>query len=144
MRYVKTISKGVFAAFFVLAGVAHFVNEPFYLKIMPDYIPQALHRPAVIVSGVFEVLLGVLLVIPPTTRLAAWGLIALLVAVFPANLYAFQHSEELFGISRTAHFVRLPLQAVMIAWAYWYTRAEPAGSAPPIAADQESAGRAGR
>jgi uncharacterized membrane protein len=89
---------------------------------MPDYIPQVLHRPAVVVSGIAEVLLGVLLLIPATSRLAAWGLIALLIAVFPANIYAFQHSEEIFGISPSAHFWRLPLQGVMIAWAYWYTR----------------------
>jgi uncharacterized membrane protein len=124
MRYVNTILKWVFAVFFVVAGVMHFVNEPFYLKIMPDYIREDLHRPAVIVSGVFEVLLGVMLLVPKTTVLAAWGLIALLLAVFPANIYAFQHSEEIFGISRWAHFARLPLQAVMIAWAYWYTRPE--------------------
>jgi uncharacterized membrane protein len=122
MRYVKTILKWAFGVFFIGAGIMHFVNEPFYLKIMPDYIPVGLHRPAVVVSGIFEVLLGALLLVPATTRLAAWGIIALLVAVFPANIYAFLHSEELFGISQQSHFIRLPLQAVMIAWAYWYTR----------------------
>jgi uncharacterized membrane protein len=128
MRYVKIITKWLFAVLFIAAGVNHFLNEPFYLRIMPDYIPQSLHRPAVIVSGAFEVLLGVLLVIPPTTRLAAWGIIALLIAVFPANIYAFQHSEEIFDISKSQHFIRLPLQGVMIAWAYWYTRPERAVS----------------
>jgi uncharacterized membrane protein len=144
MRYVKTISKWMFAAFFVAAGVMHFINEPFYLKIMPDYIPRELHTPAVIVSGVAEVLLGVMLVIGQTTRLAAWGLIALLIAVFPANIYAFQHSEELFGISQSRHFIRLPLQAVMIVWAYWYTRPERGRDAALRgAAGEESPGRAG-
>lgn len=137
MRYVKTILKWVFGVFFVGGGVGHFVNEGFYLEIMPDYIPEQLHRPAVQVSGVFEVLLGVLLVIPRTTRLAAWGLIALLIAVFPANIYAFQHSEEIFGISRSAHFWRLPLQGVMIAWAYWYTRPENREKAIRAAAESD-------
>lgn len=142
MRYVKPISKWIFAVFFVAAGVNHFVNEPFYLKIMPDYIPQVLHRPAVITSGVFEILLGALLVFPPTARLAAWGLIALLVAVFPANIYAYQHSEEIFDVSRAAHFVRLPLQGVLIAWAYWYTRGERKG-APPATSEEPPSGAGG-
>jgi uncharacterized membrane protein len=89
MRYVKLVLKWLFAGFFVFAGVQHFRDEAFFLKIMPDYIPYELHRPAVLVSGVCEILLGVLLVIPRTTRLAAWGLIVLLIAVFPANIYAF-------------------------------------------------------
>jgi uncharacterized membrane protein len=143
MRHVKTVLKWILAAFFVVAGVGHFVNEPFYLKIMPDYIPLALHRPAVIASGVVEVLLGVMLVIPPTTRLAAWGLIALLLAVFPANIYAFQHSEELFGISPAAHFARLPLQGVMIAWAYWYTRPARKDASSRRGAEEKSPGSAG-
>jgi uncharacterized membrane protein len=129
MRLVKTVLKYVFAIFFVVAGVMHFANEGFYLKIMPDYIPASLHLPAVYVSGVFEMLLGIMLLVPRTTRLAAWGLIALLVAVFPANIYAYQHSQELFGIDPAIHFGRLPLQAVMIVWAWWYTRPEAVGAA---------------
>lgn len=138
MRYFKTFSKWVLALFFVTAGVGHFVNEPFFLKIMPDYIPQVLHRPAVIVSGICEVALGLLLLVPPTSRLAAWGLIALLVAVFPANIYAFQHSEELFGVSRAQHFIRLPLQGVLIAWAWWYTRPAPGKHEPTDESPQPS------
>jgi uncharacterized membrane protein len=122
MRIVRTILKFVLALLFIVAGVNHFVDEPFYMKIMPDYIPLALHRPAVIVSGIAEIVLGALLVIPRTRRLAAWGLIALLIAVFPANIYVYQHQELFPGVSPTAHLIRLPLQAVMIAWAWWYTR----------------------
>ena len=134
MRYVKLVLKGLFAAFLVLAGVQHFRDEAFFLKIMPDYIPEDLHWPAVLVSGVFEIVLGVMLVIPRTSRLAAWGIIVLLVAVFPANIYAFQHSEEIFGISKSRHFIRLPLQAVMIALAYWFTR--PGGGIPARTANE--------
>jgi uncharacterized membrane protein len=131
MRALKEILKWLFAIFFVLAGANHFVNESFYMRIMPDYIPLSLHRPAVIASGIAEIVLGVMLVIPRTQRLAAWGLIALLIAVFPANIYVYQHQEQLkdlFGdASPTMHLIRLPLQAVMILWAWWYTRpAKPA------------------
>jgi uncharacterized membrane protein len=136
MRYVKLVLRWLFAAFFVLAGVQHFRDEAFFLKIMPDYIPHELHRPAVLASGACEILLGVMLVIPRTRRLAAWGIIALLIAVFPANIYAFQHSEEIFGISKARHFIRLPLQGVMIALAYWYTR-------PKAVVAEESPGEAG-
>ncbi len=139
MRYVKTISKWVFGLFFVGGGVGHFINEGFYLEIMPDYIPQVLHTPAVVVSGIFEILLGVMLLVPRTTRLAAWGIIALLIAVFPANIHAFQHSEEIFGVSQAEHFIRLPLQGVMIAWAYWYTRGARRETAPPSIPPEQSA-----
>jgi uncharacterized membrane protein len=122
MRIFKTVLKFLFAAFFIFAGVRHFTHEDFYMKIMPDYIPIGLHRPAVIVSGMFEVLLGVMLVIPRTQTLAAWGLIALLIAIFPANIYAYQHSREIFpDLDPALHFWRLPLQAVLILWAWWYT-----------------------
>ena len=126
MRYVKTILKFVFAVFFILGGINHFRAEDFYMKLMPDYIPVNLHLPAVHLSGVAEVLLGAMLLFRRTQRLAAWGLIALLIAVFPANIYAYQHSREVFpDLDPAMHFWRLPLQAVMIAWAWWYTRPDP-------------------
>jgi len=123
MPILKTILKFIFASFFIFAGITHFTREPFFLKLMPDYVPADLHLPAVHLSGVFEIVLGLLLLIPKTTRLAGWGLIALLVAVFPANIYAYQHQEEIFpGSDPTLQLIRLPLQALLIAWAYWYTR----------------------
>jgi uncharacterized membrane protein len=125
MRIVKSLLKVVLAVFFIGAGVSHFRDPEFFLRIMPDYIPANLHGPAVQVSGVFEILLGVLLLVPRTTRWAAWGLIALLIAVFPANIYVYQHQELMPAVSPIAHLLRLPIQAVLIAWAYWYTRPEP-------------------
>jgi uncharacterized membrane protein len=74
-------------------------------------------------SGVFEIALGLLLLVPQTTRLAAWGLIALLIAVFPANLFMYQH-RELFQIPPLALLLRLPLQVLLIAWAWVYARDE--------------------
>jgi len=111
--------KSVFAALFVLAGVGHFVAPDFYLRIMPPYLPW--HRPLVLVSGVFEVALGVLLLVPRFSRLAAWGLIALLVAVFPANIYVYQN-QQMFPLNPLLHLLRLPMQGVLILWAYVYTR----------------------
>jgi uncharacterized membrane protein len=131
MSLVKTVLKFVLAAFFIFAGIGHFRDEAFFLKIMPDYIPAAGHLPAVHVSGACEILLGVLLLIPSTMRLAAWGLVALLVAVFPANVYAYQHSREIFpSLDPALHFWRLPMQGVLIAWAWWYTR--PSGASRTV------------
>ena len=123
MKLLKTILKIVFAVFLMLTGVQHFRDADFFLKIMPDYIPASLHLAAVQVSGVAEILLGVMLLIPKTTRLAGWGIIALLIAVFPANIYAYQHSREIFpNLDPALHFWRLPLQGVAIVLVWWVTR----------------------
>ena len=114
MKILKLAGKCVFATIFLVAGVGHFTSTDFFVKIMPPYLP--FHRELVYLSGVFEIVLGVLLLIPQTTRLAAWGLIALLIAVFPANIYMFQH-QELFQVSPVVLLLRLPLQAVLILWA---------------------------
>ena len=103
----------------IAAGIMHFVNTEFYLKIMPPYLP--LRKELVFLSGAFEVLLGVLLLLPRSSRLAAWGIIALLIAVFPANVYLYQH-QEILPASPIIHFLRLPLQGLFILWAYWHTR----------------------
>jgi len=119
MNSIKTISKYLLAIFMITAGIMHFVNTEFYLKIVPPYLP--LHKELVFISGVFEVLLGILLVVPQTSRMAAWGIVALLFAVFPANLYLYQH-QEILSASPIIHLLRLPLQGLFILWAYWHTR----------------------
>jgi uncharacterized membrane protein len=110
----------VFAALFVVAGAGHLVATDAFARIMPPYLP--LHRPLVIVSGIIEIALGILLLVARTSRIAAWGLIALLVAVFPANIQLFRH-QELLPLPPLVHLLRLPLQAVLILWAYAYARA---------------------
>ncbi|HZF07773.1 MAG TPA: MauE/DoxX family redox-associated membrane protein [Thermoanaerobaculia bacterium] len=106
--------------FFIIAGIAHFVRPDVYLKIMPPYLPW--HRGLVFLSGVAEVVLGALVLVPRCTVPAAWGLIALLVAVFPANLYMAQNPGLFPKLSPTLLWLRLPLQAVLIGWAYWVAR----------------------
>lgn len=120
MTILKTILKYLLCLFFVGAGVMHFVRPEFYLKIMPPYLPW--HLGLVYLSGVAEIALGLLVVIPKYTRLAAWGLIALLLAVFPANIYLATHPELMPNASPTVHLMRLPFQLVFIAWAWWFTR----------------------
>jgi uncharacterized membrane protein len=123
MRGLRRGLKYLMAAFYVLAGINHFLNPALYLKIMPPYLPW--HRVLVGLSGVCEIALGLLLLVPRWTRWAAWGLIALLIAVFPANLHMVAHPELYPEIPAAALWARLPLQAVLMAWAYVYTRPEP-------------------
>ncbi len=113
------LGRVVFASIFLFAGVGHFASPGVFEKIVPPYLPW--HRGLVWISGGFEIALGALLLVPRTSRLAGWGLIALLIAVFPANVYLYQHQEILPGPA-WAHLLRLPMQAVLIAWAYAYTR----------------------
>ncbi len=113
------ILKLVLAVLMVGAGLNHFRAPRMYERIMPPYLPW--HGPLVFWSGVAEVLLGVGLLIPQTSRLAAWGLIALFIAVFPANLYMVQHPERFRKIPRALLWLRLPLQGVLIFWAWQYT-----------------------
>jgi uncharacterized membrane protein len=119
MKRIKLISKYLLAIFMIGAGAMHFVNPEFFLKIMPPYLP--FHQELVILSGVCEILLGILLLIPESSHFAAWGIIALLIAVFPANIYLYQH-QEILPASPLIHLLRLPLQGVFILWAYWHTR----------------------
>ena len=119
MSRMKTVSKYLLAIFMIGAGAAHFVNPDFYVKIMPQYLP--LHRELVYLSGVCEIVLGLLLCVPRFSRLAAWGIIALLIAVFPANIYVFQN-QDVLPAPPLFHLLRLPLQGVFILWAYWHTQ----------------------
>ena len=119
MRRMKTVSKFVLAIFMIGAGTMHFVNPDFYMKIMPSYLP--LHRELVYLSGLCEIVLGLLLFVPRFSRLAAWGIIALLIAVFPANIHVYQH-QDVLPAPAIFHFLRLPLQGMFILWAYWHTK----------------------
>ncbi len=120
MAIFTTLTRILFGALFVVAGLNHFRNPGFYVGIMPPYLPWPLAL--VYLSGVAEIVLGALLLVPTWTVMAAWGLIALLIAVFPANVHMAMHPDLYPSISPTALLVRLPLQGVLVAWAYWYTR----------------------
>lgn len=108
------------AAFFVYAGVSHFTNTAFFVSIVPPYLPA--HVELVYASGVFEIL-GGLAVLPKASRsLAGFGLILLLLAVFPANVHMALNPDQFPDTPRWGLYVRLPVQAVFIAWAWWATR----------------------
>ena len=108
------------AAFFINVGVDHFVNPEFYLSIMPPAFP--LHLEAVYISGFFEVLGGVGVLIPRLRKIAGWGLVALLVAVYPANIYMAITPEAFPEASVALLYVRLAFQFLFFYWAFSVTR----------------------
>lgn len=120
MEAFKLGMKWLFGVLFVLAGANHFRAPDFYARIMPPYLPGPLTL--VYVSGACEVALGAMLLVPGLTVPAAWVLIALLVAVFPANLHMALHPDQYPSLPAAGLWARLPLQGVFIAWAYWFTR----------------------
>lgn len=114
-------TRWVLAGMMTVVGIAHFVwPEPFE-RIVPKKLPAP--RALVYISGAFEILGGVGLVLPYAPKVAAWGLIALLVAVFPANINMAVNDLPLGTkkLPRWVHWVRLPLQAVLVAWAFAFT-----------------------
>ncbi|KQX15803.1 DoxX family membrane protein [Flavobacterium sp. Root420] len=107
------------AFLYIIAGINHFRSPGMYIRIIPPLFknPKLINT----LSGIAEILLGLLLMFPFSKKFAAWGIIALLVAIFPANLFMFQNKKASFGLPRWVLFVRLPLQIVLIYWAYQYT-----------------------
>lgn len=123
MSRTKQILMWVMAAFYVFGGYNHLANPDFYLALMPPNLPNP--EWLNVLSGLAEIVLGVFLLEPRTRIYAAWGIIALLVAVFPANMYAAMENVGSEGPGTgpgSAAYVRLPFQALFIVWAWWYTR----------------------
>jgi uncharacterized membrane protein len=98
------------AVAFIVSGTLHFTHRRAYEAIMPDYVPR--HRECVLVSGVAEIAGGAGILVTPTRRLARWWLLALLAAVYPANIHMALHPERYRRIPPWALWARLPLQAV--------------------------------
>lgn len=118
----QKIAVAIAAAFYVGAGILHFVKPEMYMRIVPPYFPW--HRAMVEVSGICEVLGGLGLVFAGTRRAAAWGLVALLIAVFPANIYMATNPVEAGASALPAalRWARLPMQLLLIWWLLWCTK----------------------
>ena len=102
-------------AFYVSAGLMHFLRPRMYFKIMPPWLPYP--KELNLICGFAEILLGLLVQVAELKVFATWGLVALLVAVFPANIHMFRLGQEKIGIPAWVLFLRLPLQGVLIYWA---------------------------
>ena len=117
----RRLSRRLLGGFFIAAGINHFVNPRFYEAIVPPSLQDDRQR-IVLVSGIAELAGGLGVLIPSTRRLSGISLIALLAAVFPANLYMAREPERLGKVPRWALYARLPLQPLMMLWAWRATR----------------------
>lgn len=122
MRILKLILKTVFAILFISVGILHFTNPGFFVRIVPPILPAPLFL--VYLSGFFEIALGILLLVPKFSRFAAFGLIALLIAVFPANIYMALNPQTFTEYNPILLYLRLPIQFLLIFWAYRLTKVE--------------------
>lgn len=110
------------AALFIAAGLNHFRRPRLYRAIMPDYLPA--HAELVAASGYAEIILGAMACLPRLRGLARWGLLALLAAVFPANVHMAVHPERYPRIPPALLWLRLPLQPALMALVWWATAAD--------------------
>lgn len=124
LRRLKMPLLYVMGLFYITAGVTHFLNPEWFLQIVPPFLPAPLAL--VYLSGIAEIAVGVGVLIPQTRHYAALATVALLVAVYPANIY--MAVGDVMG-SELVQWGRLPLQAVLVAWALWYTESGDDGSA---------------
>ena len=124
IKYLRYAGLAVVFAWFFGGGVTHFTNTDFFVAIVPPWWPWPLF--AVYASGVFEVLLAILILWPKARPLAGWGIIALTLAVTPANVHMWLHPEQFPDASETALSVRLAIQVLLVALIWWSTRLPPA------------------
>lgn len=108
------------AILYIAAGIMHFIRPETYETIMPDYLPW--HSALIFLSGVFEIIAGLLLISERTKHIGAWMVIILLIGVFPANIQMsvnyYRHNLPGFWLT----ILRLPFQFLLIWWAWIYTR----------------------
>ena len=117
---LKFITILIMSCFYMNVGVKHFVEPEWFLQIMPPNFPH--HYQAVYWSGFFELLFGFLLINPKTRFIAGWGIIFVMITVFPANLYLAVNDGAVMGISKELAWGRLPFQYVFIGLAYWHAQ----------------------
>ncbi len=123
------ISLYIMILFYAGAGINHFINPSFYLKIMPAWLPM--HKELVFISGVAEIVCALLLLLTKTRRLGAYCTIALLIAIFPANIQMlvdyYHNNNPMLWVA----ILRLPIQLLLIWWAYIFTKPV-ASNYPPV------------
>jgi len=124
IKAIKYISIYLMIYFYISVGIRHFTDPNWFLYIIPPYL-EFIGIELVYLSGFFEVILGTLLIFKKTRKIGAYGLILLLIAVYPANIYLAlnERPQELIGISSfAASWIRLPIQFILIGLAYWHSK----------------------
>ena len=117
---IKYFSMIVMGVFYISIGVSHFTSPIWYVQIVPPYLPYKLEL--VYMSGLFEILFGGMLFFKKTRFLAGWGLILLLIAVYPANIYLAQTNGAAMNTTPLIAWGRLPVQFIFVGLAYWHSK----------------------
>ena len=117
---IKYLSLVVMGIFYISIGVSHFTSPIWYVQIVPPYLPYKLEL--VYISGLFEILFGGMLFFKKTRFLAGWGLILLLIAVYPANIYLAQTNGAAMNTTPLIAWGRLPVQFIFVGLAYWHSK----------------------
>ena len=135
INYFKIFTIYIFSLLYIYIGIKHFVDPDPFMAIMPNIIPIYLHEFFVYISGFFEIYFGLLILHKEERKFGAWGLIILLFAVFPANIYLFisESARDNFGLAMGTNepvkqldaLIRMPFQIPLILCAYWYTMDKP-------------------
>jgi uncharacterized membrane protein len=108
------------AVIYIIAGIMHFVRPKMYLRILPSYLPG--HKLLVIISGITEIILGIALCFSETKDLTIYLMIVTLAFFLPAHFHMLFNKKASMGIAKWKLIARIPLQFVLMFWAYWYLR----------------------
>ena len=122
MKYFKLLTIYFMSISYTYVGVRHFIDPDFFLAIMPNYL--TFHLEFVYLSGIAEVVLGLMLLSKKTRKTGAIGIIVLLMLVFPANIHLVKSelSQSLLGVTKSQSIYRLPFQGLFILIAYWHSK----------------------
>ena len=122
MRYIKLFTIYFMSIAYTYVGVRHFVDPDFFLAIMPNYL--SMHLFFVYLTGLMEVVFGLLLAFRKTRKFASYGLIILLLMVFPANIHLVESelSQSILEVSKVQTIIRLPFQGLFLILAYWHSK----------------------
>jgi uncharacterized membrane protein len=123
---IKRIARWMFAGALCFLGIKHFTDSASFVAIIPPYLPA--HLALVYISGFFEIAGGIGLLIPKFRRWAGWGILALLIAVYPANIHMLVNDIYVGDMPRERWLLwaRMPFQFVFAAWALWVANIWPA------------------
>ena len=121
MRYIKLFTIYFMSIAYTYVGVRHFIDPEFFLAIMPNYL--SMHLFFVYLTGLMEIVFGLLLAFRKTRKFASYGLIVLLLIVFPANIHLVESelSQSILEVSKEQTIIRLPFQGLFLILAYWHS-----------------------
>lgn len=122
MLHIKKFTIYTMSLLYIIVGVKHFIDPQFFINIVPPFL--IFKKEIVYVSGLMEIVLGIFLLFKRTRTIGAWGIILLLILVFPANIYLYLNElpRELLHISKEQALIRMPFQIPLIVLAFWHSK----------------------